>query len=623
MANDTAYYCVGFTWKESDPEDQLPRFIKRGIWENGFEDRYLERVIAISVGSKLAAKTTFTRKKNGESISILKIHAIGTVVRNFNNGIKLKVEWETDFKPFELQNKGAYRSTVARIKSIETIREIFGSSTLEIAKGEIPFYLVSKVLSTIQLYPCFQLARDNWDDFDYKTQFDLYYNEDEHSWSHIGKVKFLNRMNDNGDIPDFFTKLDDKFCSLGQGNAFYQNLRERLDENTSKYYLDAVNDLSYNKGIREDFELVRGYRISLLRSSEAQKSFREGAEIYRGHKRVSSFNFEFFAQIGKALMEHSIRFKFSRDKTLPFRIKVLIGKNGTGKTQYLSKLASTLSGLNQEGRFTTNKMPAFSRVITISYSLFDRFPRPERTKSFSYFYCGFRGGKGFLTHNQINTRFMKAIGILKDQHRIVNFGQYLTQVLTEDIALEILADDYDDLRQKSFILFDEDDYSRYSSGQVVMILVLAELLAYVTEDSLVLIDEPETHLHPNSISLFINVINKILGKYESFAIIATHSPQVVQEVPAKDIVVLERYENVPSIRTVGIETFGENLNTITQRIFDTISNDEFYRSFLKKLRNVPMSYESIIELFEQNSLPLSLNAKMYLQSLYEEPDTTP
>lgn len=621
MENDVAYYCLGFTWKESEPKDQLPKFIKKGIWENRFEDKYVVRVNSISVGSKVAAKVTFSKKKDGKSISMLRIHAIGTVTRNFNDGHKLKVKWETDFVPFEIENKGGNRSLVVRVNSLDTIREIFGASVLEIAEGEIPFYLMSSVRSNIQLYPCFQLARDNWDDFGYRTQYDVYYHEDENSWIHLGKVKFLDKETDSGDLPDFFTKLEDKYCSLGQGNGYYSNLREKLDINISKYYLDAVNDIALYKGFREDFEYIKGYKISLLRSSEAQKSLREGAGIYVGQKRTNSFNFNFSAQIGKALEPHSIRFKFSKNKTLPFRIKVLIGKNGTGKTQYLSKLASTLSGFDNQGKFDSDLMPAFSRVITISYSLFDRFPRPEKTKGFSYYYCGFRGGNGFLTHNQINTRFMKAIKILKKSNRIVTFGRYLALVLTDEVAHEILNDDYDDLNKKLFTLFDEDDYSRYSSGQVVIILVLAELLAYVTEESLVLIDEPETHLHPNSISLFIDVINKILGKYESYAIIATHSPQVVQEVPAKDIVVLERYENVPSIRPVGLETFGENLNTITQRIFDTISNDEYYRSFFKNLSS-KQSYEFIVRAFEDNSLPLSLNAKMYLQSLYEEFDTT-
>jgi len=145
--------------------------------------------------------------------------------------------------------------------------------------------------------------------------------------------------------------------------------------------------------------------------------------------------------------------------------------------------------------------------------------------------------------------------------------------------------------------------------------MLAEVLAYITTESLLLFDEPETHLHPNSISLFVNVINRILKEYNSYAIISTHSPQIIQEVPAKDIIVIERLDNIPSIRGLDIETFGENLNTITERIFHTNSHDEYYREFLTKLSK-SNSYSKIIEMFEKESLPLSLSAKIYLQSLY-------
>lgn len=621
MVKDVTYYCVGFTWNGHNPENQLPRFFKEGIWENGFDSKHASTVKSITIGSQIAAKTTFTKKIDGKRVSILKIHGIGEVIKNFDDGVKLKIKWKRDFVPFEIINKGSYRSTISRVKSIDTIKEIFGNSSLNIAEGEIPSYLMSKEQVKIHLYPCFKFLKDNWDDFGYRTQYIVDYYLDENSAIHIGTVKFLNKQNDSGDLPDFFTKLDDNYCSLGQNNDYYFNLREKLDGSISEYFLDAVNDLAIYKGIRSDFEFLTGYKTSILRSSEAQKSFREGAGVYNGQEKKNTFNFRFSTQIGKALEPHNIQFNFAKDKHLPFRVKVMIGKNGTGKTQYLSKLASTLSGYDSQGEFDTELMPAFSRVITISYSLFDRFPRPEKTKGYSYYYCGFRGGHGFLTNNQINTRFTKAIKILKESQRIIIFGSYLALVLTEDVANEILNDNYDDLRNKSFTLFDEDNYSKYSSGQIVMILVLAELLAYITDESLILIDEPETHLHPNSIALFINVVNKILKKYESYAIIATHSPQVVQEVPAKDIVVLERYENIPSVRLVGLETFGENLNTITQRIFDTISNDEYYRSFFKDLSSL-ITYESIIKIFENDSQPLSLNAKMYLQSLYEEPDTT-
>ncbi|MDV4111465.1 hypothetical protein CMT20_06545 [Elizabethkingia anophelis] len=620
MEKNLSYYCVGFTWTGSKPQNKLPEFLNEGMWGSGHVDRYRALVKTIKIGSKIAAKTTFTKKIDGKRISILKIHAVGIVTHNSGDGMWLGVDWESSFEPIEILNKGSYRSTISKINDIELIREIFGDSELVVKEREIPFYLQSKGSTDESLYPCFKLNRDDWDDYGYKTQYKISYHEDSKSGIQIGTAKFFNKNEDIGDLPEAFTKLEYFYCSLGQDNRYYLNLREKLDKRVSDYYLDAVNDLAVNKGMRDEFEHTSGFKNSLMRSSEAQKAFREGGYVFRGEKMKNTFDFEFTTQIGKALTPHSINFDFTEKGDLPFRIKVLIGKNGTGKTHYLARLASTLSGYRVEGEFNTKLMPAFSRVITISYSLFDNFPRPEKTKGFSYYYCGFRGGKGFLTPKQMNNRFIKAMRVLGDSSRLNHFGRYLSNILNEELVSEILDEDFLELRDKSFSLFDVSYYSKFSSGQLIMILVLAELTAYVTENSLILIDEPETHLHPNSISLFINVINKILNRYESFAIIATHSPQIVQEVPAKDIVVVERHGNVSSTRSVGLETFGENLNSITQRIFHTINSDEYYRTFLSNLSR-SKSYDSIIKSFEKYSQPLSLNTKMFLQSKYEESDT--
>lgn len=610
------YYGVGFTWKEAEIKNQLPRFIEEGIWENGFEDKYSERVNTVAVGSRIAAKTSYTKKENGEMISILEIHAIGTVLENLKNGRTLKVRWDQSIEPFIIKNKGAYRSTISRINNIGTIKAIFKNDKLSVKSGEFLFYLSGESEKEDYLYPCFILTKDKWNDFGYQTQYEVYYYDSLKERTYIGATKFLNKEKDNGGLPNTFTSLDDRnICSLGQSNHYYLNLRENLNKEAAHYYLDAINDLAINKGLAESFEHEKGFKTSLIRSSEAQKAFHEGYKIYNGLETDNTLCFTFSTQISGAIEKHAIKFDYSEKEDLPFRIKVLIGKNGTGKTQYIAKLASTLSGYEKQGNFSTQYLPPFSRVIAISYSLFDRFPRPKQTKTYSYYYCGFQSGRGFLTDNQVNARLKKALGILEKSERMHLFGKYIATVLSDDIALDILDKDFIELNKNEFTLYSEGGYSKYSSGQIVMILMLAEVLAYITTESLLLFDEPETHLHPNSISLFVNVINRILKEYNSYAIISTHSPQIIQEVPAKDIIVIERLENIPSIRGLDIETFGENLNTITERIFHTNSHDEYYREFLTKLSK-SNSYSKIIEMFEKESLPLSLSAKIYLQSLY-------
>jgi 5-methylcytosine-specific restriction endonuclease McrBC GTP-binding regulatory subunit McrB len=127
MKEEIQYYCVGFFWYGSDPDNQLPRFQKEGIWENGFDDKYLEKVKSVPVGSKIAAKTSYTRKDKGETISVLQVHGIGTVTANPGDGKTLKVEWQKDFKPFIIDGRGAYRSTISKVNYEENIDLIFGN----------------------------------------------------------------------------------------------------------------------------------------------------------------------------------------------------------------------------------------------------------------------------------------------------------------------------------------------------------------------------------------------------------------------------------------------------------------------------------------------------------------
>jgi predicted ATP-dependent endonuclease of OLD family len=53
-----------------------------------------------------------------------------------------------------------------------------------------------------------------------------------------------------------------------------------------------------------------------------------------------------------------------------------------------------------------------------------------------------------------------------------------------------------------------------------------------------LFDEPETHLHPSIIFKLINTLNKLLDDYDSYLIIATHSPIVIQQIPSKKVMIL-------------------------------------------------------------------------------------
>lgn len=611
---ETKYYLLTFFRGEYDVDFDLGTLITEGEWK--YAKNSLSEFDNLDKGSRVAVISSQLIKENDKKKRYLKVIRTGTVRKTNNDSQSFKVTWDKNFEQFFVDSNEVYQKPIQRIVHLSLAHEIFRQDKNLRPFDITPFFQRQELKKDYWMFPYFVIDKQDWDDYGVRAQCYMMYLPDYAEAIHIGQMKYMILNDDTNTLPSYFLSFDKESCSLGQSNAYYQNLR-KLDDKLSLYYLDALNDLAYNKGLLASFEHNIVFKTSLIRSSEAQKALSEGRRVYENQVIENDIKFSFSTQIGNAVEKHALSFDFTELDDIPYRIKVIIGKNGTGKTQYLSKLASTLSGYDVQGQFKTKYSPPFSRVIVVSYSLFDRFPRPKMTKTFSYYYCGFQGSKGFISDSQILTRTKRAFKHLEQSQRMQKFGTYLSTILSDDIAREILDDDFDTFNSKDFVLYDENDHSKYSSGQIIMILMLAEILAYITEDSLLLFDEPETHLHPNSISSYIGVITKILKENKSYAIISTHSPQIIQEIPSKDITVIDRIDDIPLIRKLDIETFGENLSTITERIFHTLNHDEYYREFLKRLA-VRKSYDEIIVLFKDRSLPLSLNAKMYLQSLYIE-----
>ncbi len=125
-----AYYCVGFHFYGEDPTNQLPRFIENGIWENGYDDKFLNIVKGVPVGALIAAKTSYTMNEDDRTISVLEVHCIGKVIENYNDGRNLKVDWEQNFERKILKNRGGYRNTISQVHNEDNIKAIFYNDSL-------------------------------------------------------------------------------------------------------------------------------------------------------------------------------------------------------------------------------------------------------------------------------------------------------------------------------------------------------------------------------------------------------------------------------------------------------------------------------------------------------------
>jgi predicted ATPase len=455
-------------------------------------------------------------------------------------------------------------------------------------------------------YPCLVLTKNSWDDYGYTTSFDLFHYRSQNEKIEIAQLKILEIESKSTTLSESFDSLDNSYCSLGETIDYYKRLKAEFP----KYYkkiLRALNDCAFFEKSRKLFEDTEGFKISLLRSSEAQLVLDEAKSIIEGaiKKRKSSFIFEY--KIDDALVAHKVDFSFNEDSDLENYFFCIIGKNGTGKTKILSQLANKLTDNTEDGDFIP-KRPVFSKIITSSFSYFDKFKFPKKQDT-SYDFIGIKSDEDILSEKEIaNSLWLAYKKISEDK---LKRDLWITSVLStlEGNYLKYNLDYIISLSSRKEFFQRTDDI--FSSGQKIVFHFITRLISVIEDNSLLIFDEPETHLHPNIAGRLLRTLNAILKEFNSFCILSTHSPIIVQEIPSKFIRIFDRQNNFPVISTPSIECFGENLSNISNSIFRANEEPELYKIVLKDLAR-KYTLEEIENKFNNQ---LSLNASLFIQTI--------
>jgi 5-methylcytosine-specific restriction protein B len=117
-------------------DDQTPRFLKEGIWENGYDDKFLDLVKSIKPGDRIAIKSTYIRKNDlpfdnrKQTVSVMAIKAVGTVTENLGDGRTVRVDWNELKSPREWYFY-TYRQTIWRVIPGEWISDALIEFTFE------------------------------------------------------------------------------------------------------------------------------------------------------------------------------------------------------------------------------------------------------------------------------------------------------------------------------------------------------------------------------------------------------------------------------------------------------------------------------------------------------------
>ena len=141
-------------------------------------------------------------------------------------------------------------------------------------------------------------------------------------------------------------------------------------------------------------------------------------------------------------------------------------------------------------------------------------------------------------------------------------------------------------------------YNRLSSGHKIVLLTITRLVETVDERTLVLLDEPEAHLHPPLLAAFVRALSQLLIQRNGVAIIATHSPVVLQEAPSSCVNILRRTGSTVRADRPEMETFGENVGILTRSVFGLeVTHAGFHRILEAEVDCAPDNYEQVVQRF--------------------------
>ena len=156
--------------------------------------------------------------------------------------------------------------------------------------------------------------------------------------------------------------------------------------------------------------------------------------------------------------------------------------------------------------------------------------------------------------------------------------------------------------------FLNDEPIKLSSGQQLFAYIVINILGTIRRNSLILVDEPELFLHPTLEIQFVDMLKKILARFNSKALLATHSVVTVREVPANCVHVFEKADGDIVINSPPFQTFGGDFQRISSYVFGDNAVSKPFESWIESQLGEVDSAEKLID-----ELDNMLNEEMIVQ----------
>jgi predicted ATPase len=469
------------------------------------------------------------------------------------------------------------------------------------------------------------------------------------------------------------------FCMLMRKPEDYGVLVDAIGYDAAVVALRRLGDvvvMQLEGGSPERIALMQmeRFQFGMLRAGETFAAMRRGGRFLRPIPLIdvadAATSFTFAAQLPSARNHYVIPFDFAADVMMRNRISVLIGRNGAGKSQVLNRMVRgmTAEGTGDGRHVVMHPWPVATRVLVFSSVASDPYPDtipPWQGLDYEYFAMTrpLEAGSDALLAAISMCMRTDARPIISEKRYITRLS--LLQQVLERLGLwrttyvplqparakDVLSEAHVHDGQRYFPLASVDrlnesrllslggaiDWTRpvmvfggpaeirhLSSGEVAMFRFAAQAVSAIEVGSMLLFDEPETHLHPNFISDFVDLLQDLLDTTKSVAIIATHSAYIVREVPRQRVRILNLVEGEVSVDQPRLQTFGASIDSISDFVFADLGVEHRFETILRdwaRVHGPELGVEGIVQAFghELNPETLSFIAQVLADEARGEP----
>ncbi|WP_192021352.1 AAA family ATPase [Shewanella sp. WPAGA9] len=159
----------------------------------------------------------------------------------------------------------------------------------------------------------------------------------------------------------------------------------------------------------------------------------------------------------------------------------------------------------------------------------------------------------------------------------------------------------------------ETYYLNLSDGEHQFIQVFTSLVYFAKQDSIFLLDEPESHFNPAWRAKFVLIMDELLGAKQKSSefLISTHSPYLVSACKSSHVTIFNRQGGKISCLQPKRETYGGTFDNLLIELFEVVSPISAYSK---------VSIDKVIKSNDADKMKLALTLfgeSPYKRDLYE------